>query len=135
MYHSIHIHGYPYPLNLPPWHSSLSFLWNWTYTSNLIQTMMFMVCLLSNDEIKIRILNTWQLSFIICLFYLFEKVSLLIKALIKKFSLYSTSFYIYFYNYLDLYELEFIWTLFKIYDSDVFYFILFEFMIKYLFLK
>jgi len=36
---------------------------------------------------------------------------------------------------LDLYELEFVWTLFKIYDSDVFYFILFEFMIKYLFFK
>ena len=31
------------------------------------------------------------------------------------------SFYIYFYNYLDLYELEFIWTLFKIYDSEIFY--------------
>jgi len=27
------------------------------------------------------------------------------------------------FNYLDLFELEFIWTLFKIYDSDVFYFI------------
>jgi len=36
---------------------------------------------------------------------------------------------------LDLYELEFILTLFKFYDSDVFYFILFEFMIKYLFFK
>ena len=45
------------------------------------------------------------------------------------------SFYIYFYNYLDLCELEFIWNLFKIYDSDVFYFILFKFMIKYLFFK
>ena len=48
------------------------------------------------------------------------------------------SFYIYFYNYLDWYKLEFIWTLFKIYDNDVFYFILFyfilfEFMIKYFF--
>ena len=28
-----------------------------------------------------------------------------------------------------------LWTSFKIYDSDVFYFILFEFMIKYLFFK
>jgi len=45
------------------------------------------------------------------------------------------SFYIYFYDYLDLYGLEFVWTLFKIYESDVFYFILFEFMIKYLFFK
>jgi len=53
---------------------------------------------------------------------------LLIKALIKEFSWCWPSFYIYFYDYLDLYELEFIWTLFKIYDSDVFYFILFEFM-------
>ena len=43
--------------------------------------------------------------------------------------------YLYFYEYLDLYELEFVWTLFKIYDNDVFYFILFEFMIKYLFFK
>jgi len=48
-------------------------------------------------------------------------VSLLIKTLIKEFSLCWTLFYIYFYNYLDLYQLEFIWTLFKIYDSDVFY--------------
>ena len=64
-----------------------------------------------------------------------KKVSLLNKALIKEFSLCWTSFYIYFYNYLNLYQLEFIWTLFKIYDSDVFYFILFEFMIKYLFFK
>jgi len=62
-------------------------------------------------------------------------VGLLIKALIKKFSLCWTSFYIYFYNYLDLYELEFIWTLFKIYDNDVFYFILFEFIIKYMYFK
>jgi len=88
--------------------------------------MMFMVCLLSNDGIKIRILGTWQLRFIIFLFCLFfrnqlEKVDFLIKTLIKEFSLCWTSFYIYFYNYLDLYELEFIWTLFKIYDSDVFY--------------
>ena len=60
---------------------------------------------------------------------------MLIKTLIEEFSLCWTSFYIYFYNYLDLYELEFVWTLFKIYDSDVFYFILFEFMIKYLFFK
>jgi len=52
-----------------------------------------------------------------------EKVSLLIKTLIKEFSLYWTSFYISFYNYLDLYGLEFVWTLFKIYDSNVFYFI------------
>jgi len=37
--------------------------------------------------------------------------------------------------YFILFELEFIWTLFKIYDNDVFYFILFEFMIKYLFFK
>jgi len=99
-----------------------------------------MVCWLSNDIIKIRILGMWQLRFIICLFFLFfrnqsKKVSLLIKALIKEFPLCWTSFYIYFYNYLDLYQLEFIWTLFKIYDSDVFYFILFEFMIKYLFLN
>jgi len=43
--------------------------------------------------------------------------------------------YIYFYNYLDLYGLEFVRNLFKIYDNDVFYFILFEFMIKYLFFK
>jgi len=35
------------------------------------------------------------------------------------------AFYIYFYSYLDLYELEFLWTLFKMYDGDVFYFILF----------
>jgi len=62
-------------------------------------------------------------------------MSLLIKALIKEFLLCWTSFYIFFYNYLDLYELEFIWILFKIYDSDVFYCILFEFMIKYLFFK
>jgi len=55
-------------------------------------------------------------------------MSLLIKALIKEFLLCWTSFYIFFYNYLDLYELEFIWILFKIYDSDVFYCILFEFM-------
>jgi len=41
-----------------------------------------------------------------------DEVSLLIKALIKAFSLCWTSFYIYFYNYLDLYQL--IWTLFKI---------------------
>jgi len=47
----------------------------------------------------------------------------------------NTSFYIYYYNYLNLYELKLIWTLFKIYDSDVFYFILFQFMIKYLFFK
>jgi len=60
-------------------------------------------------------------------------VDFLIKTLIKEFSLCWTSFYIYFYNYLYLYELEFIWTLFKIYDNDVFYFILFEFMIKYLY--
>jgi len=57
-----------------------------------------------------------------------ERVSLLIKILIKEFSSCSTSFYIYFYNYLDLYQLEFIWTLFKIYDSNVFYFNLFKFM-------
>jgi len=50
-------------------------------------------------------------------------VGLLIKALIKEFLLCWTSFYIYFYNYLDLYELEFIWTLFKI--MTVMYFILF----------
>ena len=47
----------------------------------------------------------------------------------------NVSLYLYFYDYLDLYELEFVSTLFKIYDSDVFYFILFEFMIKYLFFK
>jgi len=57
-----------------------------------------------------------------------EKVDFLIKTLIKEFSLCWTFFYIYFYNYLDLYEFEFIWTLFKIYDIHVFYFILFEFM-------
>jgi len=51
-------------------------------------------------------------------------VNLLIKALIEEFPLCWMSFYIYFYNYLDLYQLKFIWTLFKIYDSDVFYFIL-----------
>ena len=34
-----------------------------------------------------------------------------------------TSFYIYFYNYLDLYGLELVWNLFKIYDIDAFYFI------------
>jgi len=34
-----------------------------------------------------------------------------------------------------LYGLELVWNLFKIYDTDVFYFILFEFMIKYLFFK
>jgi len=45
------------------------------------------------------------------------------------------SFYIYFYNYLDLYELSLFELYLKIYDSDVFYFILFEFMIKYLFFK
>jgi len=82
-----------------------------------------MVCLLSNDGIKIRILDTWRLRFIICLFVRnqLKKVSLLIKALIKKFLLCWTSFYIYFYNYLGLYKLEFIWTLFKIYNSDIFY--------------
>jgi len=86
-----------------------------------------MVCLLSNDRIKIRILDTWHLGFIIWLFFKnqYEKVSLLIKTLIKEYPLCLTSFYIYFYNYLDRYELEFVWTLFKIYDSDVFYFILF----------
>jgi len=96
-----------------------------------------MVCLLSNDWIKIRILGTWQLRFIIWLFYSnqSEKVDLLIKKLIKEFPLCWTSFYIYFYNYLDLYGLELVWNLFKIYGSDVFYFILFEFMIKYLFLN
>ena len=36
-----------------------------------------------------------------------------------------TPFYIYFYDYLDLYGLEFVWTLFKIYDSDIFNLILF----------
>jgi len=36
------------------------------------------------------------------------KMYLLIKALIKEFPLYWTSFYIYFCNYLDLYELDFI---------------------------
>jgi len=82
-----------------------------------------MICLLSNDEIKIRIFGTWQLRFIICLFFRnqLKKVSLLIKTLIKEFSLCWTSFYIYFYNYLDLYQLEFIWNLFKIYNSNVFY--------------
>ena len=89
-----------------------------------------MVCLLSNDGIKIRMFGTWQLRFIICLFCLFfgnqlEKVDLLIKALIKEFPLGWTSFYIYFYNYLDIYQLEFFWTLFKICDSNVFYLILF----------
>jgi len=88
-----------------------------------------MVCLLSNDGIKIRILNTWQLNFII-----WEKVSWLIKALIKEFSLCWRSLYIYFYNYLDLYELEFIWILYLKFMT-VMYFILFQFMIKYFFLK
>jgi len=32
-------------------------------------------------------------------------------------------------------NLSLFWTLFKIYDSDVFYFILFKFMIKYFFLN
>jgi len=59
----------------------------------------------------------------------------LIKTPIKEFSLCWTSFYIYLYDYLDFYGLEFVWTLFEIYDSDVFYFILFEVMIKYLFLN
>ena len=73
--------------------------------------------------------------FIIYLFCLFfrnqsEKVDLFIIALIKEFPMCWMSFYIYFYNYLDFYEIEFIWTLFKIYECDVFYFILFEFMIK-----
>jgi len=36
---------------------------------------------------------------------------------------------------LDLYGLEFVSTLFKINDNDVFYFISFEFMIKYFFLN
>ena len=87
-----------------------------------------MVCLLSNDGIKIRILNTWQLSFIICLFCLFfrnqsEKVSLLIKALINKFSLCWTSF---------IFIFIIIWTcmnlsLFELYLKfmTVIYFILF----------
>jgi len=84
-----------------------------------------MVCLLSNDGIKVIILGTQQLRFIIWLFFRnqSEKVSLLIKTLIKEFSLGWTSFYIYFYNYLDLYRLEFVWTLSKIYGSDIFYFI------------
>jgi len=51
------------------------------------------------------------------------------------FKIYWMSSYIYFYDYLDLYGFEFVWTLFKIYDNDVFYFILFEFMIKYLYFK
>ena len=78
-----------------------------------------------------------QLRFIMWLFFRnqLEKVGLLMKTLIKEFSLCWTSFYIYFYNYFDLYRLEFFWTLFKIYDSDIFYFIVFEFIIKYLFLK
>jgi len=77
-------------------------------------------------ESKIRILGTWQLRFIIWLFFRnqSEKVGLLIKTLIKEFPLCWTSFYIYFYNYLDLYRLELVWNLFKIYDSDAFYFIL-----------
>jgi len=33
--------------------------------------MTFIVCLLSNDGTKIRILGTWQLRFIICLLCLF----------------------------------------------------------------
>jgi len=95
-----------------------------------------MVCLLSNDGIKIRILNTRYLNFIICLFFRnqSEKVSLLIKALITELSLCWRSLYIYFYNYLDLYELEFIWILYLKFMT-VMYFILFPFMIKYLFLK
>jgi len=48
--------------------------------------------LLSNDGIKIRILGTWQLRFIIYLFCLFfrnqlEKVDFFIKTLIKEFLL------------------------------------------------
>ena len=51
--------------------------------------MTFIVCLLSNDGIKIRILDMWQLRFIICLFCLFfgnqsKEVGLLIKTLIKE---------------------------------------------------
>ena len=54
--------------------------------------MTFMVCLLSNDGIKIRILGTWQFKFIIYLFCLFfrnelEKLDFLIKILIKEFPL------------------------------------------------
>ena len=47
--------------------------------------MTFMVCLLSDDRIKIRILDTWQLRIIIFLFFRneSEKVDLLIKTLIK----------------------------------------------------
>jgi len=84
-----------------------------------------MVYLLLNDGIKIRILGMWELRFIILLFFRnqSEKVNLLIKTLIKEFPLCWTSFYIYFYNYLDLYGSEFVWTSFKIYDSDLFYFI------------
>ena len=83
-----------------------------------------MICLLSNDGIKIRILGTWVYYLVI-----FQE-SIGESELIEQ----NTN-YIYFYNYLDLYGLEFVWTWFKIDDSDVFYFILFEFMIKYLFFK
>jgi len=50
-------------------------------------------------------------------------VDFFIKTLIKEFSLCSTSFYIYFYNYLDLYNL----SLFEVYLKfmTVMYFILF----------
>jgi len=74
--------------------------------------------------------NIWHVA--IEIYYLFfilffrnqlEKVDFLIKTLMKEFSLCWTSFYIYFYNYLNLYELEFIWTLFKI--LTIMYFILF----------
>jgi len=48
---------------------------------------------------------------LLVIFYLFvfqrERVNLLIQILIKEFLL-CNSFYIYFYNYMDLYELEFI---------------------------
>jgi len=73
-----------------------------------------MVCLLSNDGNQNK--NTWHVAIeVYYLFILFifqesksKKVGLLIKALIKEFPLCSTSFYIYFCNYLDLYQLEFI---------------------------
>jgi len=58
-----------------------------------------------------------EFYYLFILFILQESIGesdLLIETLIKKFSLCWTSFYIYFYYYLDMYELKFIWTLFKI---------------------
>ena len=56
-----------------------------------------MICLLSNDGIKIRILGTWVYYLVI-----FQE-SIGESELIEQ----NTN-YIYFYNYLDLYGLEFV---------------------------